>query len=58
MFKSHSNFNVFSFTETWLSKNIRFSELGFNNYNVNRYDRNTNTSSLFRGGGVLIAVDN
>lgn len=32
--------------------------MGFLNYNVYRCDRNVNTSSLSRGGGVLIAVDN
>jgi len=30
----YSNFNVFAFTEMWLSKNISSSELGFYNYNV------------------------
>jgi hypothetical protein len=33
-------------------------ELGFHEYNVYRFDRNSNTSSLSRGGGVLIAVRN
>jgi len=32
--------------------------LGFKNYNVYRCDRNTNTSSFSRGGGVLISVKN
>lgn len=44
-------------TETWLSKNISSSELGFNNNNVYRCDHNLNTSSRSRGGGVLITIN-
>jgi len=50
-------FNVYAFTETWLSKNVNSSELGFNEYNIFRCDRNTYSSNLTTGGGVLIAVD-
>jgi len=34
------------------------TELGFYNYNVFRHDRTNESSSLFRGGGVLIAIRN
>lgn len=53
-----SCFNVYAFTETWLSKNVNNSELGLKEYNIFRCDRNTHNSNLTRGGGVLIAVDN
>lgn len=32
--------------------------MGFNDYHVFRCDRNSNNSTLTKGGGVLIAVDN
>lgn len=51
-------FVIYVFTETWLSENIKIYELGFHNYNVYRYDRDNNTSSLSTGGGVLIAINN
>lgn len=53
-----STFDIFAFTETWLTSNVNSSELGFKNFNVFRCDRNIHTSNLSRGGGVLIAVNN
>jgi len=53
-----SCFNVYAFTETWLSNNENNSELGFKEYNIFRCDRNTHNSNLTRGGGVPIAIDN
>jgi len=55
---SYSNFNVYVFTETWLSNYINTSELSLNNYNIYKYVRNVHTSSLSREGGVLIATHN
>lgn len=46
------------FTETWLHNNVNSSELGLSDYSVYRCDRSIVTSSLSRGGGVLIAVNN
>jgi len=45
-------------TETWLTPNISDSQLGFHGFQVFRLDRNPNNSSLLRGGGVLIAINN
>lgn len=44
------------FTVTWLNSSITNSELGFDNFNVFRLDRNVNNSNNSEGGGVLIAV--
>lgn len=43
-------------SETWLQDGIKSSELAMNNYAIYRLDRNGNTTSFTRGGGVLIAV--
>lgn len=51
-----TNFDIYLFSETWLNDSINSSELGFNNFNVFRLDRNKNNSSNKHGGGVLIAV--
>ena len=45
------------FTKTWFSKNINSSELGLLNYSIFRCDRSIESSSLSRGGGVLIAIN-
>lgn len=44
--------------ETWLNSGITDAELGLNNFNIFRLDRDKNTSDCSRGGGVLIAVRN
>lgn len=49
-------YDVIILTETWLSPDISDSELGFNDFQIIRLDRNPNNSSFFRGGGVLIAI--
>lgn len=54
----NSLYDIFIFTETWLMENIVTSELGFHGYEVFRYDENSQSSSLSRGGGVLISVRN
>jgi len=53
-----SYFNVYTFTETWLSNNVNNSEFDMKDYNIFRCNRNTQNSNLTRGGEVLISVDN
>lgn len=42
--------------ETWLNDSIADAELGFENYNVFRVDRNSKNSKYLREGNVLVAV--
>lgn len=51
-----ADYDVIIFVETWLISGINDAELGMDNFNVFRCDRNVNTSNLSRGGGVLIAI--
>lgn len=50
-----SHYDVIVFTETWLIDSIHSSELGLNNYEIYRYDRNQ--PGVSRGGGCIIAID-
>lgn len=50
------NYVFIVLTETWLSSDVFDYELGFDNYNIYRCDRNNLMSICTRGGGVLIAV--
>lgn len=43
-------------TETWLNKDINSSELGLNQYNIYRLDRNHTTSNKSKGGGVMVCI--
>lgn len=52
------DYDVIVLVETWLNSSIRDAELGFNDFNVFRMDRNSDNSDCLRGGGVLIAVRN
>ncbi|XP_058811170.1 uncharacterized protein LOC131676058 [Topomyia yanbarensis] len=52
-----SDYDVIVLTETWLREDILNAELS-SNYVIYRCDRNSTTSQLPRGGGVLIAVKN
>lgn len=52
----NSLYDIFIFNETWLTEKIVTSELDFHEYKVFRFDRNPQTSTLSKGGGVLIAV--
>ena len=47
---------MIALSESGLTPDFTDAELGLVNYNVYRCDRNSNTSSALRGGGVLIAV--
>ncbi|KAL1396645.1 hypothetical protein pipiens_010382, partial [Culex pipiens pipiens] len=49
------DYDVIVFTETWLTEAIKDAELT-KNYKLFRCDRNPESSSLLRGGGVLIAA--
>lgn len=49
------DFDIVVLTETWLHSETASSELTCN-YVIYRCDRNSSTSNLRRGGGVLIAV--
>ena len=49
-----SNYDILVFTETWLNINVNSAEIGLDDYNIFRDDRNPAYAS--RGGGVLIAV--
>lgn len=51
-----SDYDILFFTETWLTEDISNLELGMNDFDIYRKDRNASTSSASRGGGVLIAV--
>lgn len=54
-------YDVFIFTETWLTKDFSNAELGLDGYAIFRCDRNTNTSvnqRVYLLGGALIAVKN
>jgi hypothetical protein len=54
-----SEYDIFCFTETWLSSNVKSSELfDLNHFNVFRSDRSLSGESSVRGGGVLLAVRN
>jgi hypothetical protein len=53
-----SLYSILAFTESWLNDNISSTELGLDDYIVYRCDRSSQTSSLSRGGGVLLAVIN
>lgn len=46
---------LFILTQTWLNSSIRSQELGFINYDIFRFDRNSVTSEKLRG--ELIAVN-
>jgi len=49
------NYVFIMLTETWLHS-IFSSELGFICYNIFRYDRSIETSTHYRGGGVLVDI--
>jgi len=49
------NYDIVCLNETWLNDNVFDAELGFNDYNLYRDDRNLMYGKL-RGGGVLIAI--
>jgi len=51
-------YDVIILTETWLTLDISDNELGFNDFQVIRLDRNPNNRSFIHGGGVLIAINN
>lgn len=52
-------YDIYIFTETWLSSGVFDCEIFENGYNVYRRDRETSSlSSKVGGGGVLIAVSN
>lgn len=53
---SSTLYGIIVLVETWLNDSIYTEELGLTNYNVYRFDRNTDTSVYSRGGEVLIAV--
>lgn len=53
---SHS-YPIIVLSETWLSEDIYSNEVVDGRYVVYRNDRNQQSSSKSRGGGVLIAVD-
>ena len=48
-------YDVIILTETWLNLHIDSAEIGLQNYDVYRDDRNVNLAS--RGGGVLIGIN-
>lgn len=50
--------DVFALIETWLSDDISSAEFFLSDFLVFRCDRNKNTNSKMRGGGVFIAVKN
>lgn len=50
------DYDIIVLSETWLNENFLDSEICHSGYMVYRYDRNSKTSKLDRGGGVLIAV--
>lgn len=52
------NFDIIILVETWLNDSITDAELGFDNFNIFRVDRDSINSDYLRGGGVLIAVKN
>lgn len=49
-------YEIIVLTETWLLSDILDSELGASNFQLFRLDRNQNTNTGSREGGVLIAV--
>lgn len=51
-----TSYDIIVFTETWLTENIVSAELGLNDHNIFRCDRNVDTSVSSRGGGILVAV--
>jgi len=50
------SYDVIILTDTWLNPDILSNELRFSNFHIYRHDRDPFTSSLTRGGGVLIAL--
>ena len=50
------NYDIIALSETWLSDDISSSELISNNYVVYRSDRNFESLSVSRGGGVLLSI--
>jgi Endonuclease/Exonuclease/phosphatase family. len=50
-----NEYSAIIFTETWLIPSIKTSEIGLDNYNIYRCDRDR--TDVTRGGGVLIAVN-
>lgn len=46
------DYDVIILVETWLNDSIKDAELGFNNFNVFRMDRNSDNSVYLRGGGA------
>lgn len=50
------NVDYFILTETWQNTDIVDSELGFDDYNVFRFDRSVSTSSGVHKGGVAICI--
>lgn len=55
---TESNYDVIIITETWLNDQFYSQQLFGDRYTVYRKDRNSDTSTKKRGGGVLIAVTN
>lgn len=53
---SLSDYGIIVLTETWLNDEIYNNELGLNNFNVFRQDRDQIATGKSRGGGVLFAV--
>ncbi|XP_050516181.1 uncharacterized protein LOC126891046 [Diabrotica virgifera virgifera] len=51
-----SSYDIIVIIETWLTSKILDAELGLCDFNVFKHDRDTQTSSKTRGGGVLIAI--
>jgi len=51
-----NSYDIIILTETWLTPDIVNAEIGFVGFHIFRFDRNSNSSSSTRGGGVLIAV--
>lgn len=53
---SDAAYDVYAFTETWLTENTLSHQIFGNEYSVFRTDRSQQTSSKNSGGGVLLAV--
>lgn len=52
----YEDFDIMVLVETWLNDGIANTELGLEDFNIYRLDRNPANNSHSRGGGVLIAV--
>lgn len=56
---SDVHYDLFALTETWLTSNIKSSELfDFHLYRIFRSDRNSIATGMHLGGGVLLAIRN